>query len=180
MTTITISPNGRNFYDQNTAATELLVGTADGIVVMNRSGSGTPWQEQRRELRGNHIESLVIEPTKGVIFAGTGKAGVWVSEDSGHSWERRSDGIASERIFALNYVQAGTELRVYAGTEPAELYVSTDLGRHWRHLPALRSVPSVSAWTFPGGDHQAHVKTIAFHPQDPNTMYVGVEVGGAF
>ncbi|HZT07482.1 MAG TPA: hypothetical protein VFC51_10670, partial [Chloroflexota bacterium] len=180
MATITISPNGRNFYEQDSAATELLVGTADGIVVLTRSGPGEEWQEKRRELRGNHIESLVVEPTRGAILAGTGKSGVWASDDGGQTWERRSDGIASERIFALNYVQAGDELRLYAGTEPAELYVSTDLGRHWRHLPALRDVPSVSEWTFPGGDHLAHVKTIAFHPQDPNTIYVGVEVGGAF
>lgn len=180
MNTITISPNGRNFYEQAGAATELLVGTADGIVFMSRSGPGTEWKEQRRELQGNHIESLCVEPTRGTIFAGTGKAGVFVSEDGGQSWERRSEGIESARIFAINYVQAGDELRVYAGTEPAELYVSTDLGRHWRQLPALKNVPSFSEWTFPGGDHLAHVKTITFHPQDPDTIYVGVEVGGAF
>lgn len=180
MTTITVSPNGRNFYEQGTPATELLVGTADGVVALNRTGAEAPWQETHRELRGKHIESLVVEPTRGVIFAGVNRGGVWVSEDGGHSWERRDDGIASDKIYALNYVRAGDELRVYAGTEPAELYVSTDFGRHWRHLPALRDVPSVGEWTFPGGDHIAHVKTIAFHPGDPNTVYVGVEVGGAF
>src|SRR5438309_5501454 len=116
MTTITISPNGRNFYDQSTAATELLVGTADGVVVMTRAEAGAPWQEARRELRGKHIESLVVEPTQGVVFAGTGKAGVWASEDGGRNWEHRSDGIEYDRIFALNYVQAGSEVRIYAGT----------------------------------------------------------------
>src|SRR5437870_2131196 len=79
MTTITISPNGRNFYDQTGPATELLVGTADGIVVMTRADAGSPWQEARRALTGNHIESLVVEPSRGAIFAGTGHAGVWAS-----------------------------------------------------------------------------------------------------
>ena len=180
MATITVSPNGRNLYENSSAATELLVGTADGLVVLNRSGAGQPWQEVRRELRGKHVESLVVEPTRGVIFAGINRGGVWASEDGGRSWERRDDGIASDKLYALNYVRAGDELRLYAGTEPAELYVSTDFGRHWRHLPALRNVPSVGEWTFPGGDRIAHVKTIAFHPTDPDTMYVGVEVGGAF
>src|SRR5436190_24006237 len=107
MTTITISPNGRNFYEQSAAATELLVGTADGIVFLTRADSRAAWQEQRRELRGNHIESLVVEPSGGTIFAGTGKAGVWVSEDGGHTWEQRSQGIAAARIFARNCVQVG-------------------------------------------------------------------------
>ena len=70
MTTITVSPNGRNFYEHGGPATELLVGTADGVVALNRSGAGEPWQEAHRELRGKHIESLVLEPTRGVIFAG--------------------------------------------------------------------------------------------------------------
>jgi len=178
--TITVSPNGRNFYDYRGPATELLVGTADGIVAFNRAALDAPWQETHRELRGKHIESLVVEPTSGMIFAGVNRGGIWASEDGGQSWERRDDGIASDKIYALNYVQAGEELRLYAGTEPAELYVSTDFGHHWRHLPALRNVPSVNDWTFPGGDRIAHVKTIAFHPSDPNTVYVGVEVGGAF
>jgi photosystem II stability/assembly factor-like uncharacterized protein len=130
-------------------------------------------------LEGKHIGSMVVTPD-GTIFAGTHGAGLWVSEGGGQSWERRDDGITSDNFYALNYVQAGNELRVYAGTEPAELYVTTDRGKHWTHLPALRDVPSVKDWTFPGPPHIGHVKTIAFDPQDPNTIYVGVEVGGAF
>ena len=45
MATITVSPNGRNFYENRGPATELLVGTADGIVAFNRSGAGAPWEE---------------------------------------------------------------------------------------------------------------------------------------
>lgn len=180
MVAMTISPNGRNFYETHEPATVLLVGTADGIVALGRPAAGAPWRETARYLQGKHVESLVVEPTRGIIFAGLNRGGLWASEDGGRSWERRDEGIASDKLYALNYVLAGDELRLYAGTEPAELYVSTDYGRHWRHLPALRDVPSVSEWTFPGGDHIAHVKTIAFHPTDPNTIYVGVEVGGAF
>jgi photosystem II stability/assembly factor-like uncharacterized protein len=180
MVTITVSPNGRNFYENGGPATELLVGTADGVVALRRSGAAAPWQETHRALRGKHVESLVVEPTRGVVFAGINRGGLWASKDGGLSWERRDDGIASDKLFAMNYVMHGDELRLYAGTEPAELYVSTDYGHHWRHLPSLRDVPSVSEWTFPGGDHVAHVKTIAFHPTDPDTIYIGVEVGGAF
>jgi photosystem II stability/assembly factor-like uncharacterized protein len=131
-------------------------------------------------LEGKHVGAIVIEPSRGAILAGTHKSGLWVSENGGESWKRRDDGIESDNFYAMNYVQAGNEVRVYAGTEPAELYVTTDLGKHWTKLPALRDVPSVKDWTFPGPPHIGHVKTIAFDPRDPNTIYVGVEVGGAF
>ncbi len=179
MATVSVSPNGKNSYETAGAADQVLVATADGIFSLSRSGPGGPWRESGRMLEGKHVGSIVVEPG-GAIFAGTHGDGLWASEDAGKSWERRDEGIASPDFFALNCVQVGNETRVYAGTEPAELYVSTDLGKHWTHLPTLRDVPSVNDWTFPAPPHIGHVKTIAFDPRDPNTIYVGVEVGGAF
>ena len=43
---------------------------------------------------------------------------------------------------------------------------------------SLRQVPGVEKWTFPAPPHQAHVKSITFHPKDPNIIHVAVEVGG--
>ena len=39
-------------------------------------------------------------------------------------------------------------------------------------------MPGVEKWTFPGPPHQAHAKSITFHPKDPNIIHVAVEVGG--
>jgi len=167
-----------NRYETATVADEVLVATADGIVAMSRSGSS--WRESGRMLQGKHIDSIAIEPRSGTIFAGTHHAGLWASADAGKTWEQRDSGIAQDNFFALNCVQAGSETRVYAGTEPAHLYVSTDLGKSWTELPSLRDVPSAKDWTFPGPPHEGHLKTIAFDPRDPNTIYAGVEVGGAF
>ena len=175
---VSISPNGTNYYETSGRSDEVLVATADGIVSLTRSGSG--WQESGRMLEGKHIDSIAVEPRSGTIFAGTHKDGLWASEDGGRSWQRRDSGIEHGNIYALNTVQAGNETRVYAGTEPAHLYVSTDLGKSWKELPALLDVPSVKDWTFPGPPHEGHVKTIAFDPRDANTIYAGVEVGGAF
>ncbi len=44
-------------------------------------------------------------------------------------------------------------------------------------MPALRS-GDTSHWRFPAPPHIAHTKHIAFHPDDPRTMFVGVEQGG--
>ncbi|MEA2642748.1 MAG: hypothetical protein QOF51_4142 [Chloroflexota bacterium] len=178
--TVSVSPNGRNHYETSAPSNEVLVATTNGIVALTRSGPGAPWQESRRMLEGKHVGSVVVEQRSGTIFAGVHKGGLWASADGGQSWERRDDGIADDDVYSVNAVEAGDEVRIYAGTEPAHLYVSTDLGKSWTELPSLRDVPSVNEWTFPAPPHVGHVKTIAFDPRDANTIYVGVEVGGAF
>lgn len=175
---ISVSPNGTNLYQTSAAPTEILVGTADGVVAFSRGDSA--WRESGHGLQGKHVGAIAVEPRSGTIFAGTHKGGLWASEDGGSTWERRDEGFASDNIYGLNFVHAGAETRIYAGTEPAHLYVSTDLGRTWRELPRLLDVPSVKDWTFPGPPHIAHVKNIIADPRDPNTIYAGVEVGGAF
>ena len=69
------------------------------------------------------------------------------------------------------------KVRVYAGTQPAHLFVSEDLGLHWNEIPSLRSVPTVSQWTFPAAPHVAHTKFITFDPKDPKTIYACIEQG---
>src|SRR4029453_14480299 len=178
--TIGISPNGKNSYESSSPSNEILVGTASGVYSFARPESGGPWRQTGRTLEGDHISSILVEPTRGVIFPRTQESGLWASEDGGETWERRDAGIPHQNFYGLNCNQVGDELRIYAGTEPAHLWVSTDLGKSWRNFPSLREVPSVNDWTFPGPPHLGHVKTIAFDPDDANTMYVGVEVGGAF
>jgi photosystem II stability/assembly factor-like uncharacterized protein len=176
--TVSISPNGKNLYETPGPDDEVLVATANGIVALRRSGG--EWREARRMLEDKHVGSIAVEPRSGMIFAGAHKGGLWASEDGGASWERAQRGIEFDDIYSLNTVQVGDEVRIYAGTEPARLYVSKDLGNSWTDHPSLLDVPSVKDWTFPGPPHIGHVKTIAFHPTDPETIYVGVEVGGAF
>ena len=178
--TVSVSPNGTNHYDTSTPANEVLIGTLNGVVSLTRSGPGAPWRESRRMLEGKHVGSIAVEPRSGAIFAGVHKGGLWASEDGGQTWERRDKGIQQDDIYGLNCAQVGDEVRIYAGTEPAHLYVSKDMGRSWTELPSLLNVPSVEKWTFPAPPHQGHVKNIVFDPRDANTIYAGVEVGGAF
>src|SRR5258708_17799968 len=67
---------------------------------------------------------------------------------------------------------------VYAGTEPSSLYRSEDGGLSWQLLPALRELPSASRWSFPPRPWTHHVRTIALHPADPESLAVGIELGG--
>ncbi len=174
---ICLNIGGQTQFRTDQPADEVLVGTANGVAFITRSGDR--WSESRRALEGKHISALMIEPSRGTIFAGTHGAGLYASNDGGRTWDRRDAGIASPDIYSLASAQAGGEQQVYAGTEPAHLYVSTDLGQNWSELPAIRSVGSVPNWTFPGPPHEAHVKHITFDPRSADTIYVSIEVGGA-
>jgi photosystem II stability/assembly factor-like uncharacterized protein len=112
------------------------------------------------------------------VFAGTHEGGVFISEDGGKRWQPRSAGLSSDDIYCLTYSANNGSARIYAGTEPARLFFSDDSGESWTELPALRSVPSVEKWTFPGPPHIAHVKNVTFDPRTSSTIYAGIEVGG--
>jgi photosystem II stability/assembly factor-like uncharacterized protein len=176
--TICLSISGRGITRAAAPATELLVGTVDGIVRLTRERPGTPWQPTDRWLDGQQVNALTLEPTRGLLFAATQDAGIHVSADGGRTWQRRDHGIAELRVWSLNYAEAPDGLRLYAGTEPAHLYVSTDYGERWTELAALRAVPSVDEWFFPGEPDRGHVKFVNADPTDPDTLYACIEVGG--
>ena len=96
----------------------------------------------------------------------------------GKAGRKEIRGIIDKEIYSLASQLVGGKPRVYAGTQPAHLFYSDDLGKSWTELPGLRQVPGVEKWTFPGPPHQAHAKSITFHPNDPNIIHVAVEVGG--
>lgn len=179
--TVCLSPNGLNEYRAVAPPTRLLVGTRNGVAVLERDRVGAAWQLSGRVLDGHHISSLVIEPTSGAVFAGVHWGGIFVSQDDGHTWERRTNGIVQEHVFTLRcQVRPDGRTRVFAGTEPVSLYWTEDLGRTWHDLSSLREVPGQENWTFPPPPHVAHVKTVAFDPRDANLFFVGVEQGALF
>jgi len=174
-----LSHGGRSVYRSQVPSNELLVATTDGVVCLSRSEAKAAWRVIRRSLEGKHISCLLIEPGRGILFAGTHGAGIYASEDQGRTWARKDRGVEFANIYSLNFVEGSGELRLYAGTEPAHLFVSTDMGESWREIPSVRSVPSVEKWTFPAPPHTAHVKNITFDPRSAETIYLSIEVGGA-
>lgn len=179
--TACLSPNGLNVYRADAPPTRLLVGTRNGVAVLERDGARRDWRLSQRALEGQHISSLLVEPTSGAVFAGVHWGGLFVSQDGGRTWEPRSDGITQQHVFTVRLqVRPDGRTRVYAGTEPVSVYWTDDLGRTWHDLPSLRDVPGQENWTFPPPPHVAHTKTVAFDPRDPETFFVGVEQGGLF
>ncbi|MGH7775433.1 MAG: WD40/YVTN/BNR-like repeat-containing protein [Candidatus Binatia bacterium] len=174
---IALSHGGSNVYSSPSRSRQVLVGTKDGVVIVERDGDGLKWRVAHRALRGLHISSFTIEPESGMVFAGAFFGSVHASKDGGRTWERRDRGLPLHDIYSLASERLGGKARVYAGTEPAHLFYSDDLGLQWTELPSLRSVPSTPQWTFPVPPNVAHTKFITFDPGDPATIYACIEQG---
>lgn len=173
---VCLSPGGQTTTVGELPTDTLLVGTVKGIFsFVHRSGS---WVAQGTFLPDHHISALISEPSSHTLFAGTYGGAIYASRDSGRSWERRDRSIGEREIYSLASQVVAGRPRVYAGTEPAHLFYSDDLGQSWTEFPGLRQVPGVEKWTFPSAPHQAHVKSLAFDPRRPDTIYAAVEVGG--
>jgi photosystem II stability/assembly factor-like uncharacterized protein len=174
---IALSHGGTTEYASLTRSTEMLVGTVDGVVIMEREAGGSAWRVLDRSLSGSHVRAIIFEPESGLTFAGGYGSSVHVSADYGRTWKRSGDGLSEDDVWSLGAVRLHGRVRLYAGTQPPRLFYSDDMGQHWRELPGVRNVPSIKHWTFPGPPHIAHLKHLSFDPDDAATMYASIEVG---
>ena len=174
---ITLSHGGPTIYRSAARSRQVLVGTIQGVVCMERDPGGPGWHVASRTLTDKHIHALLIEPESGTVFAGVNHGSIFASADDGRTWEPRDEGLTEHNVYSLACTRLPGGPRILAGTEPAHLFHSDDLGRHWAEVPALRS-GDTSHWRFPAPPHVAHTKHIAVHPDDPQTLFVGIEQGG--
>ena len=133
-------------------------------------------------LNGSQPRCIAIDPRDPErVYVGTMDNGLWFSTDRGASWREAGPSIDEHRVLSVavsrSAEHAGVSV-VYAGTEPSNLYRSEDGGLSWQLLPALRELPSASRWSFPPRPWTHHVRTIALHPADPESLAVGIELGG--
>ncbi|HEY2437500.1 MAG TPA: hypothetical protein VGH93_09975 [Solirubrobacteraceae bacterium] len=114
-------------------------------------------------------------------YVGTFDGGVLITSDGGATWSAPESGPPEQRVLSVavspSHQEGGTSV-AYAGTEPSNLYRSEDAGRSWQLLPTLRQLPSEPSWSFPPRPWTHHVRTIALHPSDPDSLTVGIELGG--
>jgi photosystem II stability/assembly factor-like uncharacterized protein len=174
---VCLSPNGDTLCESERAALTLLVATTAAVYEFSRPDARAAWSCRRKDLlAGHHVSALMHEPRSGVLFAGLHfQGGLLASADRGLTWESRNSGVTSEHAYTLHVQYHGERTILYLGTEPAMLYRSDNLGRSWTALPALREVSDTDKWFFPRS--VAHVKHIASHRCEPDTLYVCVEQG---
>jgi len=147
----------------------LLAGTRDGVY----RARGTPIEDVEQVLEsGDSPRVRTFESVEGV-FAAT-RSGLYRSTDYGETWADL--GVPREEVFSV--VASPDGERLYAGTHPAHLYVSPDMGESWRELTGFQELPSRDEWHTPRHRNEAHVRSLGVHPDAPDRVIAGVEVGG--
>jgi photosystem II stability/assembly factor-like uncharacterized protein len=174
-----LSPNGQQYTRDAGPATRIMIATLHGVATLARDAPGAPWRLAGRSLADRHVGQLVFEPRSGKLFAGChADGGVWVSDDgAGADWRPLTRGLDRPHCYAMAARDNGGKVTVFLGTSPAGLYRSDDLGESWTELANIHDVPDRDKWTFPPPPHIPHVKQIAFHPAEPDTLFVLVEQG---
>lgn len=113
------------------------------------------------------------------LYCGTDGHGLWMSDDSGDSWERIGEEIP-ESIFTSVFVspirKIGNYGTVYAGTDRSALFYSIDSGQSWREWEAIKALPSYSSWSFPPNPQTHNIRMIAEDPSNGH-IYASIEAG---
>jgi len=111
------------------------------------------------------------------LYAGTTKAGFFVSEDSGASWEERNRGIVYKDVWSI--AQHPLTRTLWVGTSPADVFRSDDRGESWQECESLHALPSTKGWTGPVPPHVSRMKSLGLDANDPAAIYGAIEEGWA-
>lgn len=157
----------------------ILLATEDGLAVAHKQ-DGT-WQTHVT-LRNHDCQAVAFDPHRpGRAYCGTFDAGLWMSEDAGETWQPVFGQLPEAAVMSV----AVSPLRqmngyglLWAGTEPSRLFFSEDGGESWQEREGLQSIPSKPSWSFPPRPWTHHTRWIEPDANDPNLLYVGIELGG--
>ncbi len=163
-------------------AMRVCVGTSKGIVILDPARS-IPLMVLADPTAIWCMTQDAADPS--VIYAGAtdhlhGRGTLARSLDGGRSWADISPACArEEQVWALAASPMVAD-QVFVGTSHARLLRSDDRGRSFQECAGFLKIPGRENWSFPPPPHIPHVRSIAFDPHNPNSMYVGVEEGGVF
>ena len=133
-------------------------------------------------LHQSRAQCVAVDPANpDRVYIGTFDDGVYRTLDGGETWTQVGGDIPHSRVLSIaispshrtNGVNA-----VFAGTEPSNLYRSEDDGLTWQAFPELPKLPSSPGWSFPPRPWTSHVRWIAPHYDNPDLLFVGIELGG--
>jgi hypothetical protein len=151
-----------------------FVGTENGL--MKLRAEDKEWkQEWKTVLQGKKV--LCGRNLGGRIVASCYGDGVYISDDSGVSWEQVDDKRLRKVRCLVQAMWNGQDV-LFAGTEPVGLYTSIDRGVSWDEIAALSELHKQRKWTYPVPGVDPHVRDVVIDEIDKDTLYVSVQVGG--
>ena len=158
-----------------------LFAATGGYVVRIESSDGERF-ETTPMLHQSQAQCVAVDPDNpNRVYVGTFDDGVYRSLDGGETWTQVGESIPHKRVLSIavspshrtNGINA-----VFAGTEPSNLYRSEDDGTTWQEFSELPKLPSSPGWSFPPRPWTHHVRWIAPHYDNPDRLFVGIELGG--
>jgi hypothetical protein len=156
----------------------LFVGTADGLYLVEEADGEVDARligfQGMGVMRAPVVQD-VSDPRR--LYAGTTKAGCFISEDFGESWRPANDGLVYKNVWSINqHPRTGT---VWLGTSPADVFRSDDHGESWQECESLHRLPTTKGWTGPLPPHVSRMKSLGLDAQDPSAIYGAIEEGWA-
>ena len=145
----------------------ILIGTSEGVyrAPINELDDASLVLDSERVLRVRRFDDSVYAATSSGLFR---------SVDGGETWNDL--GVPQREVFAV--LESPDGERLYAGTHPAHFYVSTDGGESWRERESLLELPSYDTWRTPRHRDEGRVHSLGAHPDAPERVVAGIEVGG--
>lgn len=174
---VIVSPTDPNVVLASTTCGRYRLNFDNTSSIMKSTDGGATWREVflSTEIGTNgrvkRVLQLVHHPANfNVQYAAVERKGVYKSTDAGNTWTFSSTGIDDVTgRFELAVAQSNQN-KIYAageGTPNSNLYVSSDAGATWVKTAESGTEPN---WLSAQGWYD---NTIAVHPFDENTVYVG-------
>ena len=119
-----------------------------------------------------HVRSLVLHPEDPrTMYAGT-EQGLFISRDGADTWSRVESPLNGLQIWSI-LIHPDKPNLILAGTCPSRIFRSEDGGRTWSEPRAKIRLDCPRIM-------HTRVTTLLADPQDPDTIWAGVEIDGLF
>ena len=143
---------------------KLLAGCSKGIFLIAAD-------QTTLRLESRPVRDLI--QMEGRLLAGTG-AGLYGSDDAGLTWNLL--GLEDREVWQTRAASNGI---LYTTTRPAGLFRSVDGGDSWQEVESFAAHPEAQSWCVPiDPPLPGQARTLVIDPQNPDCLWVGVEVGG--
>jgi photosystem II stability/assembly factor-like uncharacterized protein len=153
----------------------LYVSTERGLLKGRLNGSLEGIEPLGLQKYGRLTPVVIDRRDQRRLYIGTGRGGVFRSDDAGANWRPVNEGLYYQEVSSL--VQHPVTGELYAGTRPAAIFKSSDDGASWTNLDQMLTLPQTEEWTWPHPPHYPHVKHIGLVPADPNIIMGAIEEG---